>query len=380
MRKYKYFIFITFIIEIIYAYPNNATTACHTPNNENGVCIDIKHCKKLRVLLENQRQVPSVMAFLKKSFCGHENGIAKVCCPLENSLLDESKRIDMNESTSDIKIKSSKLPSQETCGHSNSVNNRIFGGKLSILGSWPWMVAMGYQNLNTNSRELYWLCGGTLITNTHVLTAAQCVSDRKAVRLIVARLGDLDLDLMVNDGATPLDVPIDSIIIHEMYNPRENTNDIAILKLKNSVSFTQFIRPICLPIQLDMKHINMMKLMPFVAGWGSTQELFFSSESRNTAMMEVQIPIMDINKCKEAYSNGYNVIDDRILCAGYPEGGKDSCGGDAGGPLMWPKENQYYLIGIVSYGFISCGEPNHPGVYTRVTSFIDWIVDKINDN
>jgi hypothetical protein len=86
------------------------------------------------VLLENQRQVPSVMAFLKKSFCGHENRIAKVCCPLENSLLDKSKPIDMKESTSDITIKSSKLPSQETCGHSNSIDNRIFGGRLSILG------------------------------------------------------------------------------------------------------------------------------------------------------------------------------------------------------------------------------------------------------
>lgn len=53
----------------------------------------------------------------------------------------------------------------------------------------------------------------------------------------MARLGDLDLDSNVNDGATPLDVPIDDIIIHEMYNPRENTNDIAILKLKNSVSY-----------------------------------------------------------------------------------------------------------------------------------------------
>jgi len=53
----------------------------------------------------------------------------------------------------------------------------------------------------------------------------------------VARLGDLDLDFNVNDGATPLDVPIDDIIIHEMYNPRENTNDIAILKLKNNVSY-----------------------------------------------------------------------------------------------------------------------------------------------
>lgn len=365
------------MLEVTTAYLKNE---CSTPNNENGVCMDIKHCKKLRELLENQRHIPSVMAFLKKSFCGHESGITKVCCPLENAFSGESKPI--KESTDgNIKThKPSKLPSKETCGHNNPISNRIFGGVQSILGTWPWMVALGYQEVNGRSNELYWLCGGTLITNTHVLTGAQCVTNRKTVRLTVARLGDLDLDFNVNDGATPLDVPIDDIIIHEMYNSRENTNDIALLKLKNSVSYGDFIQPICLPNQLDMKHVNMTKPVPFVVGWGSTQELFFSSESRNTAMMEVQIPLTDISKCKEAYSGGYNVIDDRVLCAGYQEGGKDSCGGDAGGPLMWPKDDQYYLMGIVSYGFISCGEPNKPGVYTKVTSFIDWIVEKINNN
>jgi len=96
--------------------------------------MDIKHCKKLRELLENQRHIPSVMAFLKKSFCGHESGITKVCCPLENAFSGESKPI--KESTDgNIKThKPSKLPSKETCGHNNPISNRIFGGVQSILG------------------------------------------------------------------------------------------------------------------------------------------------------------------------------------------------------------------------------------------------------
>lgn len=53
--------------------------------------------------------------------------------------------------------------------------------------------------------------------------------------------------------------------------------------------------------------------------------------------------------------------------------------GDSGGPLMWQSGDQYYLIGVVSYGY-KCGEAGHPGVYTRVTYFVDWIVDKINSN
>lgn len=106
---------------------------CSTPHNENGVCMDIKHCKKLRELLENQRHIPSVMVFLKKSFCGHEAGITKVCCPLENAFSGESKPI--KQSTGNIEThKPSKLPSPKTCGHNNPISNRIFGGGQSILG------------------------------------------------------------------------------------------------------------------------------------------------------------------------------------------------------------------------------------------------------
>jgi len=93
--------------------------------------MDIKHCKKLRDLLENQRHIPSVVDFLKKSFCRHETGITKVCCPLENTFSSESK--PTNEFTGDIETyQSFKLSSQ--CGHSNPISNRIFGGGQSILG------------------------------------------------------------------------------------------------------------------------------------------------------------------------------------------------------------------------------------------------------
>lgn len=118
--------------------------------------------------------------------------------------------------------------------------------------------------------------------------------------------------------------------------------------------------------------------------------------------MEVQVPVWDNEECKQPYVNHTNVIDDRVLCAGLAMGGKDSCKvliifilylyqlidhiifnylfqGDSGGPLMWHNENQYYLIGVVSYGY-KCGESDYPGIYTRVTYFVDWILDKINNN
>ncbi|XP_022176326.1 venom protease-like isoform X2 [Myzus persicae] len=258
-------------------------------------------------------------------------------------------------------------------------NFRILGGSESQLGAWPWMVALGYKNSQKKNDSIEWHCGGTLISNTHVLTASTCVTNTGSKVLTVARLGELDLDPMVDDGALPLDVPIKRIVNHEGYDSKKIINNIAILVLKNSVTFNELIQPICLPALLDMDNVEKSKNIPFVVGWGSINASPQTNEKTSTSLMEVQIPISNITQCKQAYSNYKSVIDDKVICAGYPEGGKDSCRGDSGGPLMWSKRNQFYLIGVVSYGFAECGDPGHPGVYTRVASYMDWILDRINN-
>lgn len=93
------------------------------------------------------------------------------------------------------------------------------------------------------------------------------------------------------------------------------------------------------------------------------------------------LPVVSNDQCKQSYINFKNtVIDDNTLCAGYVSGGKDACQGDSGGPLMLARMQQdnylYYQIGIVSYGF-KCAEPGFPGVYTRVTSYLQWIENNI---
>lgn len=124
--------------------------------------------------------------------------------------------------------------------------------------------------------------------------------------------------------------------------------------------------------------------------------------------MEVEIPVTSQEKCKEAYASEKSaLIGDSVICAGMPLGGEDSCRvispllnvdvlrrlffslthpvpdrfqGDSGGPLMMPRLNQFYLVGIVSYGPKTCGVPGVPGVYTRVSSFVDWIDEQIKQN
>ncbi|CAH1738371.1 venom protease-like [Aphis gossypii] len=262
----------------------------------------------------------------------------------------------------------SKLPSQATCGKRKAPSFRIMGGSDSELGAWPWMVALGYKDVNNINSSIEWLCSGTLISNTHVLTGSTCFKNPESMKLTVARLGELNLDPTIDDGATPLDVPIERVIQHEEYNTPRFANDIGLIVLKNKVNFNTFIQPICLPLSPDMKNIDMGDSLPFVAGWGTTE----SSGPRSSSLKEIQIPITNMTECKKLYESLKFSIDDRVICAG--EKGKDTCQGDSGGPLMWLKEKQFYLMGIVSFGK-KCGVS--PAVYTNVASYTDWILKNI---
>lgn len=95
------------------------------------------------------------------------------------------------------------------------------------------------------------------------------------------------------------------------------------------------------------------------------------------------LPVVETNQCRQALSKFRTVIDERVMCAGFPQGGKDACQGDSGGPYMYGVQGTsaryitFYLFGVVSYGY-RCAEPGYPGVYTRVPTFIDWIQNNLN--
>ncbi|VVC37370.1 Hypothetical protein CINCED_3A019456 [Cinara cedri] len=333
---------------------------CKTPDKLNGICINIQRCKLLDDMYLKNNKNQSIANFLSQSFCGYENSYPKVCCPLNS-----------NYET----VWSPRLPSRSTCGVPGISSDKIVGGHNAELGAWPWIAAIGYKNMYYPRISHEWLCGGTLISNIYVLTAAHCTIGPalKNKQLELVRLGDLDLNPAVNDSATPIEYAVLRIIRHEKYDGTKYINDIALLKLNDSVTFTNLIRPICLPILSRIRESTFVGQFPFVAGWGSTE--FRGSSS--SALLEVQVPVRDNDDCKKLYANLSNVIDGRVLCAG--EGDKDSCQGDSGGPLMWPTPTHYYLVGIVSSG-VRCAAKEFPGVYTRVSAFIEWIVNNMNNS
>ncbi|KAG7213035.1 hypothetical protein KM043_002370 [Ampulex compressa] len=251
------------------------------------------------------------------------------------------------------------------CGLSDGSHTKIVGGNPAELGAWPWIAALGYRNVN-NPSSPKWLCGGTLITSTHVLTAAHCAYRR--TDLFMVRVGALHLN-DVNDGAHPVDLLIQQQIIHPQYSPSTFTNDIAVLRLQGSVPLSLHM-PICLPLPEKVRNKNYEYSFPFVAGWGSIQ----FRGPRSLILQEVQLPVVNLQSCKNAYDKfKVTIIDDRVICAGFARGGKDACEGDSGGPLMTYSDGKYYLLGVVSYGH-QCALPGIPGVYSNVITFTDFIL------
>jgi hypothetical protein len=110
-----------------------SSTECNTPNLEKGVCIDVKSCPKLLNLIENQRHVPSVLDFLRKSICGFEGKIRKVCCALESNETTVPPRVEVTTENTDSDLKL-RIPLETTCGISNVTRVKIIGGDPAELG------------------------------------------------------------------------------------------------------------------------------------------------------------------------------------------------------------------------------------------------------
>ncbi|XP_050420474.1 venom protease-like [Adelges cooleyi] len=354
---------------------------CTTPSNRVGNCINILKCASLRSQLVNHRANSSVMSYLRNSQCGYEGKFPKVCCPSSSDCTDGSSDSGLSIKTRNPNndyyqtISTSKIPNENSCGRTIVIRDRIAGGEIPKLGEWSWAVTLGYRNKYKPYDPLQWSCGGSLISDRYVLTSAYCTIETGQTKLSVARLGDLSLDPDVDDGASPQDIPIEKIIAHESYDRRKRVNDIALLKLESAAVFNKHVQPICLPTSQKLRSKLFVKYTPTVVGWGTTR----INGPLSNILMEVGLPVVDNMDCNRSYSKFPVTIDNRVLCAGSLKGGKGSCQGDSGNTLMIPQSGQWYSIGIVSFGY-KCGESGYPGVYTRVTYFVDWILGKLQDD
>lgn len=350
--------------------------SCLTPDEKNGLCIKIRSCKPLINLLEKEKPRPSqkTIDFLRKSHCGFEGNDPIVCCPvLEMNERTIAERQEP-ESSSDISDHPNSKLLPESCGNINE--DRILGGNITDFYEFPWMALIGYNTKN----GLQFKCGGSLISSRYVITAAHCVANFKDT-LSIVRLGEYDLttekDCKVGKGCLPSvqDYKIEEATTHPSYYKPQLRNDIALLRLKEVVKFTFAIQPVCLPISKEERERDFNGEKVVVTGWGTTE-----LGTHSSVLLKVILPVVPLKECAAVYKTTVLITKVQVCAGG--EDGKDSCSGDSGGPLLFVGRTPdggvgYIQHGIVSFGPRYCGTAGKPGVYTRVSIFVEWILNTI---
>ena len=205
-------------------------------------------------------------------------------------------------------------------------------------------------------------CGGALVSDRYVITAAHCTDGQSASGLKVV-VGDTSLAMQVE--STSFIVNVKTIKQHPNYNSANIQNDISVLELETPVDLYSYpnIKPICLPAQ----GATFPDSQATVLGWG----YLASGGFKPAHLHEVDVTVFADGNCGEM--NQYMTPD--MLCAGVTEGGKDACQGDSGGPLFISdpgNNNAQSLIGVVSWGF-GCANPGQLGIYAEVAYFRDWL-------
>ncbi|XP_048053039.1 transmembrane protease serine 9 [Megalobrama amblycephala] len=246
----------------------------------------------------------------------------------------------------------------DVCGKA-SLNTRIVGGQDAPAGAWPWQAS-----LHRNGH----FCGGSLINNQWVLTAAHCFDDTSTSGLTVY----LGRQTQQGPNANEVARSVINIIKHPNYNTNTQDNDITLLQLNATVNFNNFISPVCLA---SSSSTFFNRTVSWVTGWGNIKSGVSLPSSK--PLQEVDVPIVGNRQCKCLY--GVSVITDNMICAGLLEGGKDSCQGDSGGPMVSKQGSVWIQSGVVSFGE-GCALANLPGVYARVSNYQNWINEKITTN
>jgi len=247
---------------------------------------------------------------------------------------------------------------------------QIIGGAPSAPQSYPWMVAlMDSEFLSNSDPFLAQYCGGTLISQRWVLTTAHCLFDPSLTNLLEPSQIKVLVgtnDLLSGEGQV---LDVERVVPHPNFSSDLNTveADLGLIELATPASAD--------PIPLNRLADNPLASegsLAWITGWGSRAFDDGTPSDFPPELHEAQVPLLSVSSCQERYpSTGLSILDSH-LCAGFPEGGVDTCIADSGGPIFLSDgEGEFLQLGITSAGEGCAG--TFPGVYTRISSYIQWI-------
>ncbi|XP_077978772.1 trypsin II-P29-like [Glandiceps talaboti] len=238
----------------------------------------------------------------------------------------------------------------------------IVNGTESVPHSWPWQISL--QSSKSHS------CGGSILNSKWVITAAHCVglaSQLENTLIYNVNAGEHNLTVVEPSQRS---YAVDQLIVHESYSPVTLDSDIALVKVRGEIEMSAEISELCLPAQ-GQEYLEGEEA--WITGWGDTM-----GTGDNRALQQAKTQFIDNDRCNqpEAYDGE---ITENMFCAGYLEGGIDTCQGDSGGPVVYHDGERYLLAGLTSWGE-GCALPMKPGVYTKVSNFVDWVNQQMEAN
>ncbi|XP_068036311.1 coagulation factor X-like [Anomalospiza imberbis] len=244
------------------------------------------------------------------------------------------------------------LPDNRTSSKTPYVNTRIVGGDECLPGQCPWQAVL----LNEEGEEF---CGGTILNENFILTAAHCINQTKEIKVVV---GEVDREKKEQSESMHT---VDKIIIHSKFDAETYDNDIALLKLKEPIRFSEYVIAACLPKADFANEVLMNQKSGRVSGFGRE----FDGGQLPKKLKVLELPFVNRSTCVQST---YFAVTENMFCAGYDTEEKDACQGDSGGPHVTRYKDTYFVTGIVSWGE-GCARKGKYGVYTKLSRFLRWV-------
>uniref|UniRef100_I3JTB5 trypsin n=1 Tax=Oreochromis niloticus TaxID=8128 RepID=I3JTB5_ORENI len=254
----------------------------------------------------------------------------------------------------------------QTCGETSEKKMyKIVGGSFTPIESQPWVAAIFHKRYG-------FLCGGTLISPSWILTAAHCFSDGENTRLTHLSIYLGKSAINETNAGSEQRFAVERLIMHEGYDDTTYNNDIALIKLKGRgrgyAVKSASVRIACLP----PFHTELPPgFTCSIAGFGKESAGSFQFSQY---LKQAEVKLMSNADCSKEVHYGTRITDN-MFCAASPDWSTDACKGDSGGPLVCGASGRMFLFGVVSWGE-GCARKNKPGVYTKVTNYNRWIAGK----
>ncbi|XP_055618629.1 mite allergen Der f 3-like isoform X3 [Toxorhynchites rutilus septentrionalis] len=307
---------------------------CPLKNNETGVCRKSAQCRQS---VRNRER-----------HCEFEGNEPVICCAQPSNMTYVAYTRVVQQACESVR------------GIDVKFAFHVVGNAVEAqVGEFPFVGLLRYENERTR-------CGASIISERFLLTAAHCFKEGAPKAVL---LGTNDA---TDSGADRYEIA--RVLRHDRYSRETRQNDIALIELKTPIRMNSHIQPVCLHTDLiDLPTTTNMTVM----GWGIDN----TDESSNLLLKGAVNPIL-----RSACQSRFDAAETKItltanqMCA---LGGKDAsdtatdtCSGDSGGPLVVNHGGKYHLAGIVSFG-VGCGSESFAGIYTRVSNYLDWIIEQV---